>query len=107
MATDVRSKIHKWRDVRDAKLSHAQIRKLEEAADKETLAINLRRLREELGLTQQQVAAAADISQSEMSRAEKRQDHRLSTLRRYAAAIGGELEIYIVVGDKKIKLSGA
>jgi DNA-binding XRE family transcriptional regulator len=107
MATNVRAKVHKWRDVREAKLTTGQIRKLEEHADKETLAMNLRRLREELGLTQEQVAAAADISQSEMSRTEKRQDHRLSTLRRYAEAIGGELEIYVVVGDKKVKLSGA
>jgi transcriptional regulator with XRE-family HTH domain len=65
----------------------------------------LRELRLALELTQQQVADKADMTQSELSRLESRSDHRISTLRRYVEALGGELEIAVVVGKQRIKLT--
>jgi predicted transcriptional regulator len=57
----------------------------------------LRELRQDLELTQQQAAQAADMTQSELSRLEGRADYRDSTLRRYVEALGGKLEITVAV----------
>jgi DNA-binding XRE family transcriptional regulator len=57
----------------------------------------LRVLREGAGLTQAEVAAAAEMDQSEISRIEQRDDLKLSTLRRYARALGAEVEVTAVL----------
>ena len=68
--------------------------------------INLRRLREEVGSTQVEAAKKAAMRQSELSRLENAVDLRLSTIRKYVTAMGGELEIFAVVKGKKIALHG-
>ncbi|WP_228558456.1 MULTISPECIES: helix-turn-helix domain-containing protein [Myxococcus] len=67
-----------------------------------TLA-DLRRLR---GLTQVELAAAAGMDQSELSKAERRTGHRVSTLQRYVEALGGNLEVFARFGSKRIRLKG-
>lgn len=47
------------------------------------------------GLTQTQVAERLGVGQSDISKLERRSDVRLSTLRAYAAAIGGRLHVTI------------
>ena len=60
-------------------------------------------VRNALGKTQVEVAEAAGIPQAEVSRLESRvalgEGLRLSSLTRYARALGGEVEVAIVVGD--------
>lgn len=53
----------------------------------------LQALRQALDLTQQEVAASLKIEQAAVSKMEKQTDMYLSTLRRFIAAMGGELEI--------------
>jgi transcriptional regulator with XRE-family HTH domain len=65
-----------------------------------TLA-ELRRLR---GLTQVEAATGAGMDQSELSKAERRADHRLSTLQRYVEALGGKLEVFARFGSKRVRL---
>jgi transcriptional regulator with XRE-family HTH domain len=57
------------------------------------LEIALHELREHRGITQDQLAARIDTSRPNVSRIERGDDIRLSTLQRYVAALGGELEI--------------
>lgn len=57
-------------------------------------------LRGRKGLTQTQIAKRAKISQSEVSRAELRSDCLVSTLERYAKALGGELQLTIVLDGR-------
>ncbi len=60
------------------------------------------------GLTQEELAQRVAITQSQLSKLERREDHRISTVRRYVAALGGELEIVAIVDGKRILLtSGA
>jgi hypothetical protein len=61
-----------------------------------TLKLPLRAMREAAGRTQAGVGAALGSDQAEMSRLEKRGDMMLSTLRKYAAAIGAECEVVFV-----------
>jgi hypothetical protein len=46
------------------------------------------------------------MTQAELSRVERREDHLVSTLRRYVEALDGHLEVVAVVGNKRIVLSG-
>jgi hypothetical protein len=46
------------------------------------------------------------MSQSELSRAERRSDHMVSTLRRVVKAMGGKLEIRAKFDDDEIRLIG-
>jgi transcriptional regulator with XRE-family HTH domain len=69
-------------------------------------ALTLADLRRFRGLTQIQLAAAAGMDQSELSKAERRSGHRVSTLRLYVEALGGELEIFARFGSERVRLEG-
>ena len=99
-------KTHKWKDVQKRHFTPAQIEDSKASAEVATLEMNLRKLRELTGKTQAELADIVAMSQSELSRAERREDHRVSTLRRYVEALGGKLEIVAVFDDKQVKLSG-
>jgi uncharacterized protein YndB with AHSA1/START domain len=77
-----------------------------EQAKENELEMSLRELRRMAGKTQTEISADLGMGQGELSRFENREDHRLSTLRRYVESIGGELEVAAVFGDKRISLRG-
>jgi DNA-binding XRE family transcriptional regulator len=58
--------------------------------------MTLRGVRLAKGKTQAEVAAALGTDQGEISRIERREDVRLSTLRRYAEAVGARCEVVFV-----------
>jgi transcriptional regulator with XRE-family HTH domain len=64
----------------------------------------LRALRAELGKTQTDIAAALTMAQGEVSRLEARRDVKLSTLSRYASALGGVVEVAVVIGERRYQL---
>ena len=98
--------VHRWDDIRRKKLSAEQIDKNARWVEQEIIELNLRALRELTGKTQVEVAEAADMTQPEASRTERREDHLISTLKRYVEALGGELEVFAVFDDKRVKLKG-
>ena len=98
-------KTRSWKSVRADRLSLEANARVNERARAEIEALTLRELRQTLELTQQQLADKAEMTQSELSRMESRADHRVSTLRRYVEALGGELEISVVVGKRRLKLT--
>ena len=63
--------------------------------------LSLRALRVALGKTQSDIAEATGLAQSDVSRLEARTDRKVSTLGRYAEALGGALEIAIVVDGRR------
>jgi hypothetical protein len=70
----------------------------------------MRTLREAAGKTQVEVAEASKIDQADVSRLESRDsfaDCQVSTLQRYIAALGGDLDLVAVFGDKRIVLAVA
>src|SRR5262249_29808802 len=54
--------------------------------------------------TQAQAARLAETTQSELSRLERRDDFRLSTLRRYIAGLGGSLELTVSFGSSSFRI---
>jgi predicted transcriptional regulator len=68
--------------------------------------LGLTAMREARGATQRQIAEAWDVSQANVSQIERTQDIFLSTLSRYVAALGGQIEIRAVFPDAVITLVG-
>lgn len=99
-------KLHRWSDVRRKAFTPDQIAKQDQKIEKELLELNLRAVRQLAGKTQAELAETAGTSQGEISEAERRKDHLVSTLRRYVEALGGELEVLARFGDRTVKLRG-
>ncbi len=94
-----------WKSVRAARLTPQAAAKVSTRAAEEVRKLTLRELRQDLDVTQAELAVVADMTQSELSRLESRADHRISTLRRYVEALGGQIEITAVIGNKRVKLT--
>ena len=97
---------HRWSDLREKKLSPEAQTRVAREAKAEVLEMTLRALREASGKTQDEMAELTAMSQSQLSRFERRDDYLLSTLRRYVEALGGDIEIVAVLKGKRIKLRG-
>jgi transcriptional regulator with XRE-family HTH domain len=66
---------------------------------------SLAQLRKALGLTQAQVADTLHVDQAEVSKMERRLNHKLATLERFIQATGGTLRISAVYGDVEVELN--
>ena len=82
-----------WRDIRSRRPLD------EDEVEREKLQIELALLREQLGATQVELAAALGTSQSNISQLERSNDQLLSSIARYVHALGGELRVSAVFGD--------
>ncbi len=96
----------KWDDLKKEKLAPEKLAAIEKKAKEMSFEMELRDLREAAGVTQVELAKEAEIAQSELSKIERRDDHLISTLRRYVRALGGDLEVVAVLGNKRITLRG-
>jgi ParB-like chromosome segregation protein Spo0J len=96
-----------WRDIRARKFSPEKQQQIDRGVEDELLEMDLRELREAAGKTQEELASALKKAQSEISRFESRSDYRLSTLQRYVAALGGELEVVASFGNRRVRLRAA
>ena len=78
-----------------------------ERADEHDLIRELLAARARAGLTQQQVAAAMGTTKSAVSRLEAVREHSpsVSTLKRYARAVGCEVEIRLVPAPRPTRAS--
>ncbi len=74
-------------------------RRVESIKRRVELDIALNELRERRGITQEQVAARLETSRPNVSRIEHEDDVRMTTLRRYVTALGGELELVVRFPD--------
>jgi transcriptional regulator with XRE-family HTH domain len=93
-----------WKEIRANKLSPAARARVEGEVRDAIAAMDLREARESVGKTQAEVSKETDMSQGEISRLERRDDLLLSTLRRYVAALGGELQLVAKFRDKAVLL---
>jgi predicted transcriptional regulator len=73
-----------------------------ERIEQASIKIALSQLRDELNISQTELAAAMGVKQPSIARMEQTDnDPRLSTLKRYVAALGGELSIDITLPTGK------
>ena len=92
------------RAVRKGKMTDEQLEAVNRKIRKTLLSIDLRELRKVAGKTQVEVAEVLKMSQGQVSLTERREDHLLSTLRRYVEALGGELKVVADFGDRQYRL---
>lgn len=97
---------HRWGDIKKKNMPADRLEGLDREVRTELIEMELQDLRAAAGKTQEEVAGIAAMTQSQLSKMERRDDHLVSTLRRYVEALGGELEIVAVLGNKRITLSG-
>jgi DNA-binding XRE family transcriptional regulator len=64
----------------------------------------LRDLRRRMGLTQTELAARLDMSQSDLSKLERRKDVRLSTLESYVEGLGGHLMVVASLPEAVVRV---
>lgn len=95
-----------WSEIKAERLSPRRIATIRAKVEAEIEEMNLAQLRKELGLTQREVADLVETTQAELSRVERRDDHLLSTLRGYVAALGGKVEVVAVVEGRRVRLVG-
>jgi len=100
-------KVRRWRDLQKERLSADEIAAIDRDVDAEILEMDLRAIRDLLGVTQGDLAKLANMTQPEVSRMERRSDHKLSTLKRIVESLGGELEVLATFGDKRVRLHAA
>jgi DNA-binding transcriptional regulator YiaG len=96
----------RWDDIKRERVSEARLAEIRAETLREVTDLNLKAIRELAGVSQVELAGRMGTGQSEISRAEQRDDHLLSTLRDYVEALGGELEVIAHFGDKTVRLHG-
>ena len=99
------AKLREWKEIAAEHFSPAELAEIREAAVKESIELDLKALREKLGLTQVQAAALFEMTQPELSRFERREDHLLSSLRRYVNSLGGTLKIVAEINNQTVTLA--
>jgi predicted transcriptional regulator len=97
--------VRSWKSVKTDRLAPPSASRAKVRAEEQARELTLKELRQGLDVTQAELARVAEMTQSEMSRLEGRADHRISTLRRYVEALGGEIEITAVIGNRRVKLT--
>ncbi len=87
-------------------LSRAAQARVDAAVRKDLLEISLSEVRAMAEMTQTDVATTLETTQTQISRLEGREDHLVSTLRKYIEALGGRLDVVAHFGDKSVRLRG-
>lgn len=85
-------------------MSPERLRKVRERSEAILLAMDLAELRGSLELTQEELASRLQISQSNVSRLERRSDMLVSTLREVVEACGGKLRLVAEFPDGAIEI---
>jgi len=88
-------------------MTPAAQRKARRLSEKLLANIEMTQLRETLKVTQSELAQRLKVTQTAVSRMESRTDMHLSTLRSYIRALGGEVEVHAVFGDRTVRLTHA
>lgn len=88
-----------------AGMSPAARARSEAKAEKMIREMALDELREALRLTQESLAEALHVNQAAISKAERRSDMYISTLRKIIEAMGGRLEIRAILPEGDVRIT--
>ena len=88
-----------------SKMSLTVQKAVEEKTNQLLKEVLLYEIREQLHITQEEMAAKLNTKQANISRTERRRDMKLSTLKRYIEAMGGELDIVAKFASNEVHLN--
>jgi transcriptional regulator with XRE-family HTH domain len=72
--------------------------------DELRLAVALTRLREQAGLSQRELAERLGVTQPRIAAIERSKNLTIDVLDHYVSALGGDLEVSVVRGGRRIRL---
>lgn len=104
--TGTMKKYRKWSDIEKEHFTPEQIAENRKWAENETVKINLRAIRDLLGMSPAQFAKKTKKLEAQAKTPDGRAGVRVENVRRYVEALGGELEIVARFGDKAVRLYG-
>jgi predicted transcriptional regulator len=87
------------------KMSLTAKKAVEEKTSQLLKEVLLYEIREKLHITQEDMAVKLNTKQANISRTERRRDMKLSTLKRYIEAMGGELDIVAKFSSNEVHLN--
>lgn len=87
------------------KMSLTAKKAVEEKTSQLLKEVLLHEIREKMHITQEEMAAKLNTKQANVSRTERRRDMKLSTLKRYIEAMGGELDIVAKFASNEVHLN--
>jgi transcriptional regulator with XRE-family HTH domain len=96
-----------WKELKTQTMTPGERKRARSLARRDIAQMKLRELRSALKMTQGELARRLGSTQVAVSRQERRQDMRLSTLRDYVEGLGGTLEMYASFSGRKVRLTGA
>jgi DNA-binding XRE family transcriptional regulator len=82
-------------------------KRVAEVEDELRLAAGLTALREQAGLSQRELGRRIGVSQPRVAAIEQAKNVTIEVLEQYVRAVGGNLELSVVKGNRKIVLVGA
>lgn len=88
-----------------SKMSAAAQKAIENKTNQLLKDVLLSEIREQLNMTQEDMAVKLNTKQANISRTERRRDMKLSTLKRYIEALGGELDIVARFSTNEVHLN--
>jgi DNA-binding XRE family transcriptional regulator len=94
-----------WRQLKNETMTAEDLKKARKLTERDLAGIEMNRLRQKLEVTQEQLANKLHVTQTAVSRLERRPDMLLSTLREFIEALGGEIEIRAVFGNRVLKIT--
>ena len=102
----IQMKTHKWGDIKAERFNPEEVARIRKDAFRDLLEVDLRALREGAGVTQEEIAEKVEMDQSQISRLERQGggDARLSLIKRYVEALGGEIHIVATLRGKIVRL---
>lgn len=98
-------RLHRWKDIKEKKLSPTKRAEADRWVKAAVLEMDLKELRAHRGKTQAELASLIEMTQGEVSRTERRDDHLVSTLRSIVEGLGGKLEVSAVFDGEKVILN--
>ncbi len=94
----------KWAEIRAKSSDPERIARVSEEKRIMGAVLTLQEMREQLGISQEDLARAWDTSQPNVSKIEHKDDLLFSTVRRYVETLGGRLEVHAVFPNRQITL---
>ncbi len=89
---------HPWQNLVD-KMTPEQRGRVKQKTEAMRIGLLIADLREETGMTQQEIADKLGITQPSVSKMEAGEEMQLSTLRKLVGAMGGEVVLHMPDGD--------
>jgi transcriptional regulator with XRE-family HTH domain len=94
-----------WAKIKNETMTKEEQREAHELAMRDLAEMELAELRDALEISQQTLAKKLQVTQAAISRLERRPNVLLESIAGYVKALGGTMEIHVVLPGRRVKLT--